>query len=57
MKKNWSKKSIKIENKNTFEVEQFDGAKSVIYKLKDEIIENLIKINNGKQNRKKRIGN
>jgi len=55
-KRNWSKKSIKLENENTLEVETFDGAKSVVYKLKDEIIENLIKINNGKK-RKKRIGN
>jgi hypothetical protein len=55
-KKNWSKKSIKLENENTLEVETFDGYKSVICKLKDEVIENLIKINNGNK-RKKRIGN
>jgi hypothetical protein len=55
-KKNWSKKSIKLENENTLEIETFDGARSVVYKLKDEIIENLIKINDGKK-RKKRIGN
>lgn len=52
-KKNWSKKSIKSENKDTLEVETFNGNKSLVYKLKDEIIENLIKINNGKNRRKK----
>jgi len=52
-KRNWSKKSIKVENKDTLEVESFNGNKSVVYKLKDEIIENLIKINNGKNRRKK----
>jgi hypothetical protein len=56
-KKNWSKKSIKLENNNTFEVENFDGNKSLVFKLKDEIIENLIKINDGKKGRKKGIGN
>lgn len=54
-KKNWSKKSIKLENENTLEIETFDGARSVVCKLKDEVIENLIKISDGK--RKKRIGN
>ena len=49
----WSKKSIKSENKDTLEVETFNGNKSIVYKLKDEIIENLIKINNGKNKRKK----
>ena len=53
-KRNWSKKSIKVENKDTLEVESFNGNKSVVYKLKDEIIENLIKINNGKNRRENR---
>jgi hypothetical protein len=53
-KRNWSKKTIKSENNDTLEIESFDGNKSVIYKLKDEIIENLIKINNGKNRRENR---
>lgn len=52
-KRNWSKKSIKVDNTDTLEVESFNGNKSVVYKLKDEIIENLIKISNGKNRRKK----
>lgn len=51
-KRNWSKKSIKLENANTVEIETFDGGRSVVYKLKDEVIENLIKISNGKQRKK-----
>jgi len=53
-KRKWSKKTIKSENNDTLEIESFDGNKSVIYKLKDEIIENLIKINNGKNRRENR---
>lgn len=52
-KRNWSKKSIKLDNENTLGIENFDGNKSVVYKIKDEIIQKLIKINDGKSRKER----
>ena len=52
-KRNWSKKSIKLDNENTLGIESFDGNKSVVYKIKDEIIQKLIKINDGKSRKER----
>lgn len=47
-KRLWSKKSIKSKDNSFIEVESFDGNKSVVYKLKEEIFQKLINIKNGK---------
>jgi len=47
-KRLWSKKKIKSEDNRFIEVESFDGNKSVVFKLKDEIFQKLINIKNGK---------
>jgi len=47
-KRLWSKKKIKSEDNNFIEIESFNGNKSVVFKLKDEIFQKLIDIKNGK---------
>lgn len=43
-KKNWSKKTLLVDSEN-IEVELFDKNRSVIYKVKDDFFNNLLKLN------------
>lgn len=47
-KKLWSKKKIKSEYNDFIEIENFNGNKSIVFKLKDEIFQKIINIQNGK---------
>lgn len=47
-KRNWSKKTITLDD-NKLEIENFDGNRSIVYKLKEEFFNKLINIKNGKQ--------